>query len=240
MWLTALANTSQAPFRSAVDQDHAGIRGQRELHHHVIGRVQPPRPRDPVQLAVEHQQTDQPQPEHRHRIAHQPDDPHDLVGDAARAGWRPARPRARRPGCRRSCPGSPAPAWRGNSGRSSATGFRGADRGAQIALHRVADIDPELLPHRQVQAQLVAHRLHLRLGRAFADDRQHRVKGHHAADDEGDQQQAKKGDCQRQKAKHRPAAEGGAGARAAVGRGLGHAKGGPPQPCGAAALSLTW
>ncbi len=55
-------------------------------HDVVIAHVEPAWPLDPAELGVEHQQPDQPEPEHRHRIAEQRAEPDHLVLPAAAMG----------------------------------------------------------------------------------------------------------------------------------------------------------
>ena len=74
----------------------------------------------------------------------------------------------------------------------------GQHRAAEIAAHDVADVDHELLPERQVEAELDPHPLVDVRRRAIADRGQHRVDRHHPADQERDQQQAEEGEGERQ------------------------------------------
>ena len=73
-----------AALDQAVDQDDA--RPCRD--DIVVGDVQPPRSRHPVEPPIKQRQPHQPQPEDRHRIAEQPDDAHHLIWPAALEGAR--------------------------------------------------------------------------------------------------------------------------------------------------------
>jgi len=69
----------------------------------------------------------------------------------------------------------------------------GEDRGAEIAVQQLGDIDPELDVERLVERQLGADaRIDLRQG-AVADDGEHRVDRHDAADHESDREEAEEG-----------------------------------------------
>jgi hypothetical protein len=85
---------------------------------------------------------------------------------------------------------------------------RGEHRVAEVAAEHLADVDRELPPERQVEPQLLLDPL-VDLGRrAVADGRQHRVDRDHAADDEGDQQQAEEGEGYGSREAASPAEEG--------------------------------
>ena len=68
-------------------------------------------------------------------------------------------------------------------------------RGAEIAAGDLFEIDAELRVQRLVQPHLLAHPLHHVFGRAVADNRQHRIDRHHAADEERDREQSQVGQC---------------------------------------------
>ena len=52
----------------------------------LVEHIEPAGAGHPVELAVEHEEPDEAEPEHRHRIAEEADDAHDMVGPAALAG----------------------------------------------------------------------------------------------------------------------------------------------------------
>ena len=84
---------------------------------------------------------------------------------------------------------------------------------AEVALEDVADVDQELLPERQMQAELDPHLLVDVGRRPLADRRQHRIDRHHPADHEGDQQQAEEGERERGDEAQHPVRDGAGGRR---------------------------
>ena len=79
----------------------------------------------------------------------------------------------------------------------------GRDRDAEIALQHVADIVDELDQQRLVEAHLDARRFVDGRRRAVADDRQHRIDRHDAADEEGDGEQPEEGQRHRDRRSRR-------------------------------------
>ena len=74
---------------------------------------------------------------------------------------------------------------------------RGQHRFAEVALEHLADIDQELLPERQMQAELDLDPL-VHVGRRPVADRgQHGIDRHHPTDHERDHQQAEEGERER-------------------------------------------
>ena len=162
------------------------------------GDVDAAGPADPAELGVEQQQGHQAEPEDRHRIADQAEHAHDLV--------------------ERACPGAPPPARRA-ARRATAPirmpSGRQLQRRREDALDVVddrvgrsapkcrnrrcsafADIDRRTAASSGLSRPSSSRTaLDHVLGRAVADDRQHRIDRHHAADEEGDRKQAEEGDA---------------------------------------------
>ena len=78
---------------------------------------------------------------------------------------------------------------------SSITGLEVSTEVPKSPGSALLTIDAELLPQRLVEAQLLAHARDHVLGRAVADDGQHRIDRDHAADEEGDGEKAETGDA---------------------------------------------
>ncbi|MGZ2503942.1 hypothetical protein ACVINI_004424 [Rhizobium beringeri] len=144
-------------------------------------------------MRIEDDERDQRQPEDRHRITDQTDDAHHLVDDAAAthrgenterhadesANQRSERRKLDR---RRKC-----------TANIDHDGIGRQDRITEIAGQDAFDIDEELLIERQVEAHLLAYALDDMVGRAIAEDGEHGIDRHDAADEKGDGQQAEIG-----------------------------------------------
>ncbi len=150
-----------------------------------IDDVEPRRESDPLQLGVEEDQPQQPEPEDRHRIADQADEAHDLVDEAAA-------PHRREHAERHADDGADDGAQRGElDGRGENTAdvghhrIGGQHRGAEIAAEGVFDIDVELLDQRQVETHLAARALDDAGRGPVAEHGQHRVDRDDAANEEG-------------------------------------------------------
>ena len=76
---------------------------------------------------------------------------------------------------------------------------RGQHALAEVALQHMLDVDQELLPQRQVETEGDARLLVDHVRGAVADDGEHRIDRHHAADQEGDQEEAQEGDRERER-----------------------------------------
>ena len=139
----------------AVDGDQPGDHG----HDVVIAHVEPAWPLDPAELGVEHQQPDEPEPEHRHRIADQRAEPDHLVLPAAsmRGGDHAERnaehdaddQRQERQLERRGKDAQHVLQHR----------LRGDDGVAEIAVQHLQKVAPVLHRNRQIEADLARTRL---------------------------------------------------------------------------------
>ena len=98
---------------------------------------------------------------------------------------------------------------------------RGEDRAAELAVQGRPDVTHELFPQRQIEPEFDAHPLVGRGVYPVADGGQDRVDRHHPADEEGDGQQAEKGNGHRRESPQNGAAvaeKGVPGARRVPGR----------------------
>ena len=189
MWLSALAKMSQAPARAEFDQDRAGDPRHVEVEHELVGGVEPARSAHPVQLAVEDEEPDEPEPEDRHRVADEAHDPHQLVGEPSRpGGGEDARRHPEGDAEERRQGGE---LERGGKDPLHVLDHRlaGQERLAEVAGRRVAHVDGELHPDRAVEAERLAGGGVLLGGGALADDGEDRVDGDDPADDEGDREE---------------------------------------------------
>ena len=159
-------------------------------HHTVQTKVHPPGAAHPAEPGIEHQQSHHPDPEDRRRVARQADNAHDIIGDAIaprrrQHAQRNTEARADENRHRRQLHG----------GREDADNvvhhrFPGQQRVAQIAVQQVDEIDAKLGGQRFIKPQLMVNLLVGTLVSVRANNRQHRVDGHDAANSEGQQQQA--------------------------------------------------
>ena len=177
------------PGTGGVDQQKPGDRGQRVL----VGHVDAARSADPAQFGVKQHQPHQPEPEDRHRIADQAHHANNLIDNAATPHRRPDAERHAEPG-----PDEDAQRRQFDGRRKGAANVlhhrvRRQHRGAEIALRDLCQVNVELLVERLIQAELLTYAGDHVLGRAVANDGQHRVDGHHAADEEGDGEQTQIG-----------------------------------------------
>ncbi len=177
-----------------IDQQHAG----QGLDQAVVEHIEPARPGDEIELGVEDQQADQAEPEHRHRVADQAEQADRVVDQATLVdrgqhahGHAEQHAQERRHG-------GELEGRREDARDVAQHRVGGQHRAAEVAAQDVADVDQELLPERQVQAKLDPHPLVDVGRRAIADRGQHRIDRHHAADQEGDQQQAEEGEGERE------------------------------------------
>ena len=81
-WLKALPKISHSP-SIAESMRMTPVRVRDDV---LVEDVEPPGAGDPAELAVEDEEADEAEPEHRHRIAEEPDDADDVVGPASLAG----------------------------------------------------------------------------------------------------------------------------------------------------------
>ena len=150
-----------------------------------------PGPADPAEIGVEQQERHEAEPEHRHRIAEQPDNAQHMVGPSIVArrrddARRHAEHQAEKRRERRELDGRGEETAR----CPSVTGLRvRAERPKSPCSHHPA-IARELDPDRPVQSHLGARAGIDRARGAVADHRQHRIDRHHSRDEEGDQQQS--------------------------------------------------
>ena len=153
-----------------------------------------PGPADPAEPRVEDDERHQAEPEDRHRIADEADDAHDLVDEAAAPHRRPDAERNAEPGADERAERGELERRRKRAPDVLHHRVRRQHRRAEIAVQHLAHVDAELLPQRLVEAELLAHAGDHVLGRAVADDRQHRVDRDHPADEERDGEQAEEGE----------------------------------------------
>lgn len=149
---------------------------------------------DPAEDAVKHQQADQADPEHRHRIADQRHNPRDLVHPCAAFHGRQHTERhadddAHEGADRRQL-------HRGGKYAFYVVDHRkaGAKRYAEIALDDIAQIQKELHDQGFIQPQRAIGVVIDFLAGAFADNGQHRIDGHHPTDKEGHKQKPEHGE----------------------------------------------
>jgi hypothetical protein len=145
--------------------------------------------RDP-QFHVEHQQADQAQHEHRHRLPGQAHHAHHMVESRAL-------PRRGEHAQRHTDDDGDDDRRRSQlqCGRKELCDVGGDrmrrhDRSAEVAVQQVHQVDPELHEQRLVEAKLLAHRGDHVGRRVVAGDCDHRIDRHHPADQERDLDQA--------------------------------------------------
>ena len=178
----------------AVDGDQAGDR----RHDVVVGDVEAPRTLDPAELGVEQQQPDQPEPEHRHRIAEQRAEADHLVLPApAMGGGDHAERHAEHHADEQRQEGQLDGGGK-DAGHVLEHRVRGDQRDAEIAMQHFLQIAPVLHRDRQVDADLDPHPVIGRARGLVAHDGEHRVDRDDAADEEGDAGQPEEGERHRE------------------------------------------
>ena len=176
--------------KGAVDQDDAGA----PRHDILIGDIEAARSRHPVQLAVEDEETDEAEPENRHRVAEETDDTHQMIGPAPLLrsrdhARRNADQHADQRGDRRQFEGS-----RKILVEIVDDALRGEHRLAQIAADDAAKVDQILLGDRTVEAHGKAGLLVDFVGGVIAHHGDHRVDRDEATDREGHRSQPDEGE----------------------------------------------
>ena len=178
----------------AVDGDQAGD----GRHDVVVGHVEAPRTLDPAELGVKQQQPDQPEPEHRHRIAEQRAEADHLVLPATAMGGgdhaeRHAEHRAHEQRQQGQLHGGGK-----DAGHVLQHGVRGDQRDAEIGMQHFVQIAPVLDRDRQVDADLGGNPVIGRARGLVAHDGEHGVDRDDAADEEGDAGQPQEGERHRE------------------------------------------
>ena len=179
--------------------EHLSVAGQQRINGHQAGtarhnavqtEVYPPGAAHPAEPGIEHQQPHHSDPENRRRVARQADNAYHIIGDAIA-------PRRRQHAQRNSETRADENRHRRqlHGGREDADNvvhhrFPGQQRVAQIAVQQVDEIDAKLGGQRFIKPQLLVNLLISTLVSIRADDRQHRVDRHDAANGKGQQQQA--------------------------------------------------
>ena len=154
-------------------------------------------PADPFQLAVEDEQSHDAEPEDRHRISDEADDPHDMVQQAVAIDRRPDAERDAEDDADDDADGGELGGGRKHAADIVQHRLRGQDRHAEIAVQHLPGIDQELVPDGQIEAHLRPHLVVGRQARPVADGGEHGVDRHQPPDDEGDEKQAEEGDEER-------------------------------------------
>ena len=189
--------------------EHLAVPCQQRIHGHQPGTtrhdaVQPqihtPGAAHPAEPGVKHQQPHHPHPENRRGITGEADNAHHVVGNTVtprrrQHAQRNAEARADDNRHRRQLHGR-----REDADNIVGHRFPGQQRVTEVAVQQVDEVNAKLGHQRLVKAQLVIDLLIGALVGIRADNRQHRVDGHHAANEKGQQQQAK----QRNRHLHQP------------------------------------
>ena len=179
--------------------EHRAVPGQQRIHRHQSGaawdyplqsEIQTSRASHPAKPGVEQQQPHHPDPENRRGITRQTDDAHHVVGNAVaprrrQYAQRNAQTRTDDNRHRRQLERRREDAQNIGSHR-----FTRQQRVAQIAVQQVIEVNTELSQQRPVESQLVIDLLIGAVVGIRSDNRQHRIDGHYAADEKGQQQKA--------------------------------------------------
>ena len=174
--------------------EHLSVAGQQRINGHQAGtarhnavqtEVYPPGAAHPAEPGIEHQQPHHSDPENRRRVARQADNAYHIIGDAIA-------PRRRQHAQRNSETRADENRHRRqlHGGREDADNivhhrFPGQQRIAKIAVQQVDEIDAKLGGQRFIKPQLLVNLLISTLVSIRADDRQHRVDRHDAANGKG-------------------------------------------------------